>query len=146
RSQEELTKIEDIVKRAVNFDAERGDEIEVRNIPFEINKAMEDREETVEQGWLSTLQKYSEYLRYAFLVVFLFLSFLFVVRPIVRWLTAAPAGGGEMLKQLPMTVEEIERGYGEGSYSLPFRDKAKNMLLGEDEASLTIAKEWLSEQ
>ena len=51
-----------------------------------------------------------------------------------------------MLKQLPMTVEEIERGYGEGTYSLPFRDKAKNMLLGEDEASLTIAKEWLSEQ
>jgi flagellar M-ring protein FliF len=146
RSQEELTKIEDIVKRAVNFDAERGDEIEVRNIPFEINKAIEDREETVEQGWLTTLQKYSEYLRYAFLVVFLLLSFLFVVRPLVRWLTATPAGGGEMLKQLPMTVEEIERGYGEGTYSLPFRDKAKNMLLGEDEASLTIAKEWLSEQ
>ena len=77
--------------------------------------------------------------------VFLLLSFLFVVRPLVRWLTATPAGGGEMLKQLPMTVEEIERGYGEGTYSLPFRDKAKNMLLGEDEASLTIAKEWLSE-
>jgi len=145
RSQEELTKIEDIVKRAVNFDAERGDEIEVRNIPFEVNKSIEDQEETVEPGWISKLQQYSEYLRYAFLAVFLLLSFFFVVRPLVRWLTGTPAGGGEMLKQLPMTVEEIERGYGEGTYSLPFRDKAKNMLLGEDEASLTTAKEWLSE-
>ena len=45
-----------------------------------------------------------------------------------------------------MTVEEIERGYGEDLRSLPYRDRALAMLTGEDESSLDVAREWLSEK
>ncbi len=145
RTPEDLSKIEDIVKRAVNFDSERGDDISVVNIPFEIDKTSKGEEVVLEEGWLTKLEKYSGYLRYAFLGIFLIFIFLFVIRPLVRWLTAAQSGSGEMLKELPMTVEEIERGYGEGSKSLPYRDQALQLLLGDDEGSMKVAKEWLSE-
>ncbi len=146
RSQEEMKKIEEIVKRAVNFDAERGDEIEVANIPFEAAKMKEGEEEIIEEGWLSKLEQHKGYFRYVFLGVFLLFSFLFVVRPLVRWLTSGPSGGAEMLKQLPLTVEEIERGYGEGAKNLPYRDRALAMLTGADESTMTIAREWLTEK
>ena len=146
RTQEELTKIEDIVKRAANFDAERGDDIEVVNIPFEVDRTKEVEEEVAEEGWFSKLKQYSGYLRYAFLGIFLLLIFLFVIRPLVTWLTATSSGGGDMLKQLPMTVEEIERGYGEGTNDMPYRNQALKMLLGEDDGTMSITKEWLSEK
>lgn len=145
RTQEEMKKIEDIVKRAVNFDAERGDEIEVVNIPFEASKVVEE-EEIIEASWLSKIEEYRGYFRYVFMAVFLVFSFLFVVRPLVRWLTAAPSRSAEMMKQLPMTVEEIERGYGDGMNRLPYRDRAMAMLTGGEESSVVVAREWLTEK
>jgi len=146
RTQEELKKIEDLVKRAVNFDAERGDEIEVVNIPFETAKIKEGEEEIVEAGLLSLLAKHKDYFRYGILVVFLLFSFFFIVRPLVRWLTSTSSGGAEILKQLPMTVEEIERGYGEGVKALPYRDRVLAMLTEEEETPMSVAREWLSEK
>ena len=146
RTEEEKSKIEDIVKRAVNFDAERGDEIEVVNIPFENVNLGEDEEEIVEQGWMSKLAQYRGYFRYVFMALFLLFLFLFIVKPLVRWLTSNSPGTPEMNRQLPMTVEEIERGYGEGRSSLPYRDRAVAMLTGEDESSLSVAREWLTEK
>jgi flagellar M-ring protein FliF len=40
RTKEEIELIRDIVKRAVGFDADRGDEIEVANVPFKIQPEM----------------------------------------------------------------------------------------------------------
>jgi hypothetical protein len=51
-----------------------------------------------------------------------------------------------MLKQLPMTVEEIERGYGEGAKSLPYRDRALSMLTGGEESTMSVAREWVSDR
>ena len=85
RTQEEMTKLEDIVKRAVNFDAARGDMIEVVNIPFETAKIrFEQRKEVIEdEDWLSVVKQYSSYIKYGFLVIFVFFSFIFIVRPLI---------------------------------------------------------------
>ena len=37
-----MTKFENIVKRAVNFDSSRGDEVDIVNIPFETTKLEEE--------------------------------------------------------------------------------------------------------
>jgi flagellar M-ring protein FliF len=144
RTQEELTKIKDIVKRAVNFDAERGDEIEVVNIPFETAKLVQDEEEIIEEGWASGLKEYSHYMRYVLLGIFLLLAFMFVVRPLVRWLTSTSTGGAGILNRLPLTVEEIESGYGEGMKSMPHRDQVLEMLTSGDETFKLVVKDWLS--
>ena len=42
RTAEEMAKFENIVKRAVNFDSSRGDEVDIVNIPFETKKLDEE--------------------------------------------------------------------------------------------------------
>ena len=54
-------------------------------------------------------------------------AFLFVIRPIVRWLTTGGSQGIEMLKQLPLTVGEAEGG---GALKkLPYQEQATQLLL-----------------
>ena len=147
RTQEEMTKLEDIVKRAVNFDAARGDMIEVVNIPFETAKIrLEQREEVIEdEDWLSVVKQYSSYIKYGLLVIFIFFSFIFIVRPLIQWLTSASIGDSALLGQLPKTVEEVEREYGVAIKSLPFKNKAMQMITEDKDRSARVMREWLKE-
>ena len=77
RTAEEMTKFENIVKRAVNFDSNRGDEVDIVNIPFETTKLAEEETADAEPGWLELLKKYQPYMKYGFLSLFLILSFMF---------------------------------------------------------------------
>jgi flagellar M-ring protein FliF len=145
RSNEEMGKLEKIVKRAVNFHADRGDEIEVVNIPF---RTVDPEWKEGEQGdpagsWLSYARQYGPSAKVIFLVTFLFCVFLFVVRPLLRWLTAGAGPKQRMLVQLPKTVSEIESEYG-GSPSS--KDKAVKLITSDEENSLKLMRRWLSEE
>ncbi|MCD6293567.1 MAG: flagellar M-ring protein FliF, partial [Deltaproteobacteria bacterium] len=59
RTDDEMAKLEKIVKHAINFNAERGDSVEVVNLPFEPRMAIEDEEAETEKGWFSTLREYA---------------------------------------------------------------------------------------
>ena len=147
RTQEEMTKLEDIVKRAVNFDSARGDMIEVVNIPFETAKLrFEQKEEVIEdENWLSILKQYSSYIKYVFLVIFVFFSFLFIVRPLIQWLTSTSTGESALLGQLPKTIEEVEREYGVDVKGLPFKNKALQMVTSDKERSAQVMRNWMKE-
>ncbi|MDH3826585.1 MAG: flagellar basal-body MS-ring/collar protein FliF, partial [Desulfobacterales bacterium] len=80
RSAEELTKIENLVKSAVNFVADRGDKVEVVNIPFETNQMAPAEDGSMLETWLVRLKNYKPYFKYAFLSLFLILTFMFVVQ------------------------------------------------------------------
>ena len=140
RSDEEMTKLENIIKTAVNFNAKRGDSIEVANIPFngEEDIATEPPPAT---GWVDTVKQYSGLLRYGFIFISLLFGFLFVVRPLVRWVTTASVGDVELLKQLPMTVGEIEQGMGAGSGS-GFRDQALSLLTQGSDTGMAVINNW----
>jgi flagellar M-ring protein FliF len=145
RTDEEMQKFENIVKRAVNFSADRGDEVEVVNIPFESNKlALKDG--TDEDGkWVGLLKKYQPYLKYGFLSLFLILSFLFFVRPLVRWLTEYSLGDMEIFRQLPSTVGELEGQIDPNAQRLSFRDQASQMIASDSEASVDVMRDWIKE-
>ena len=144
RTREEMAQLENIIKKAVNFDPKRGDEIEVANIPFENSKLRQGDDDPGEKkGWIAGLKEYASFARYGTLAIFLLFTFMFVVRPLVKWLTSGHAGGMEMLNQLPKTVEEIEREYGKGE--LPFQERALEMLTMDKGQSLAVMKDWLSE-
>jgi flagellar M-ring protein FliF len=147
RTQEEMTKFEGIVKRAVNFDIRRGDEIEVVNIPFETARLplAEGREEIAEGGWLSILKGYASFIKYGFLFLFVLLSFLFVVRPLVRWLTSSSFRDGDLFNHFPKTVGELEQEYGENMKSIPFKNRALQMVSTDKEASVEVLRNWLKE-
>ena len=145
RSPEEMEKLESIVKRAVNFDAQRGDEIEVVNIPFNTQKDSLETEETFSDSWRDTIKNYSALIKYAFIGIFLIFTFLFVVRPLVRWLTTSPGPEGELLKQLPKTVDEIEKEYAVGS-GITYADRAALMIAKDKDVSMGLMQDWLKEK
>jgi flagellar M-ring protein FliF len=145
RTAEEIQKIENIVKRAVNFNTARGDEVEVVNIPFETTKALIEEEQVFEEGWLDLLKEYKPYMKYGFLSLFLILSFLFFVRPLVRWLTEYSFGDIEIFKQLPKTVAELEGEYDQTTKRLTFRDQASQLITSDSAASVDVMRDWIKE-
>ncbi len=147
RTQEEMKQFEDIVKRSVNFDAARGDEIKVANIPFETAKVNfpQGEEAVAEAGWLLMLKQYSSHIKYGLLTMFLLFSFIFVVRPLVQWLISSSIGEGVLLGQLPKTIEEVEREYGGDLKNLPFRNRALQMISTDKERSAEVMRDWLKE-
>lgn len=145
RSDEEMQKFENIVKRAVNFNEARGDDVEIVNIPFETTKLAMKEEPADEGTWISLLKKYQPYMKYGFLSLFLLLSFLFFVRPLVRWLTEYSFGDLEMFKQLPRTVGELEGKFDPTAQRLTFRDQASQMIAKDNEASIGVMRDWIKE-
>ena len=72
------------------------------------------------------------------------LSFLFFVRPLVRWLTEYSFGDMELFKQLPKTVGELE-GQLDSAGRLTFKDRASELITNDSEASRTVVREWIKE-
>lgn len=149
RTAEEMQKLENIVKRAVNFNASRGDEVEVVNIPFETTKVFMEEGPVVAEGWFDRLKHYQPYLKYGFLSLFLVLSFLFFVRPLVRWLTDYSFGDLKIFKQLPRTVGELENDFDQIAHptraGLKFRDQASQLITSDSEASVGVMRDWIKE-
>ena len=146
RSPEEMAQFENIIKSAINFDADRGDTVEIENIAFET--AGLDNADDVETGggWMDTVRQFKFIFEYFLLGLFVVLGFLFLVRPLVRWLTAEPVGGGEIVRQLPKTVSELESEYTQGAPRLSFRDQVQQMVSNDNQRSVGVMREWLKEQ
>ena len=141
RTQDEMDKLESIVKRAVNFDAKRADELEIVNMPFEA--AGKGEENIMKEGWFSNLKYYTFFIKYIFSSIVLFLFFIFTVRPLIRWLTSSSIESMEMLNQLPKTVGEIEGEYAQGAKSSSFRNRAMEMITKDSERSTDLMRDWL---
>jgi flagellar M-ring protein FliF len=146
RSSEEIEKLKNVVKRAVNFDSTRGDEVEVLNIPFEganLSKENAANEEGKRNIWSSVVNYSRSLIKYGFVAAFLILFFIFIARPLVQWLTSGQNMGPEILTQLPKTVEELEREYLGGTKGPTNRDRALDVIKRDKELSLQLMKDWL---
>jgi flagellar M-ring protein FliF len=116
RSDEELERIKNIVAMSVGYNEQRGDKIEVANIPFDTTVNFGDYfiEDKVKAHMISTIIKYTV----AFLLLILF--YLLVIRPILKRIMMKEKdeqiGGGvdftlaeEEGFEIPKTVEDLEK-------------------------------------
>ena len=142
RTEAEMRKLESIVKSAVDFDPKRGDNVEVVNIPFE-SSPLPGEEDLVGTGLVHQMRKIAPVLRYGFVGVFLLLAFVFVVRPLVNWLTMNTGGSTDILNRLPKTILEIEQEFQPQKKSLPNRDRALEMITKDSEKSAKVMQGWL---
>jgi len=81
RSQKEIQDIKNLIARAVGYNEERGDKIEVINIPFE-TEALAD-----EKGMLESSNKKEmiyDLVKYVFYLAILFSIILFVIKPLIN--------------------------------------------------------------
>ena len=90
RTDEELRKYEEIVKKSIGYNAERGDQVEVVSIPFESNISMNEEETGTAKS--SQLAATLPFIKYAVAVVALLLVFLFIVKPLMKTILT-PQGG-----------------------------------------------------
>jgi flagellar M-ring protein FliF len=129
-----MEKLKNIVMRAVNVNGSRGDEVEVVNIPFD-NPDLKPIQEAKEPGWIEAVKRYASYFQYGFSLLFLLLSFIFVVRPLVQWITLPKSRlvGEDMAEELSHAASPRE---------LPMVQKASH-LLTDNPATLQLLREWL---
>lgn len=109
RPQEEIEKLIGIVKKAVGFSEERGDQIEVVNTPFEA-QPLADGDEHEAGGVQSFLSTWGGVLKPAVFLVLGLLVLFMVIRPLVFRLTTPPPEPIHVLKEGggPVTVADYE--------------------------------------
>lgn len=160
RSEEELQKITAIVKNAVGYNEERGDRVEVVNIPFSSEEIIE---EIPAAAPLSIIEKYPWLplaVKYAVPFIVVIMTFVFVLRPLVKWVTQG--GNGESLGvgaslgmgQLPLSVRVGELPGGNQGVlpdvqlqeSLMLRQKSVELAKTKPKESANVVKSWLKEK
>ena len=103
RTPEELQKYEEIVKKAIGFQGNRGDAVKIENIRFQ----KEDFTES--ERLLTTMERkkliYSLF-RWAALACVVGIFFFIIVRPFMKWITDSFQDSVEDM--LPKTIEELE--------------------------------------
>jgi flagellar M-ring protein FliF len=81
RSQKDLSDIKGIVSRAVGYDEERGDKIEVLNVPFEVEKLADEKGAFDSAERTETMYSMG---KYAFYVVIFLAVFFLLVKPLLN--------------------------------------------------------------
>jgi len=106
RSAKEMQKFTSLVKRAIGYNADRGDTLEVLNIPFKADESF-----SVQAGSInSNKELIFTVLNHSLVGLGLLLFVFFVIRPLVKWLTAEPAYDSiaGLAGMLPSGVVELE--------------------------------------
>lgn len=145
RAADEMAKLENIIKSAVDYDAARGDKIEVVNIPFEVVAASDMGLQPEPVGWMETVRTHQTLIKYSAAALFFLLSFMMIIKPLARWLTATPIEEIQMLEQLPQTIKELERRYAESDKENSYTRQIANVISENRSGSTRLMKEWLKE-
>ncbi|MBF0608126.1 MAG: flagellar basal-body MS-ring/collar protein FliF [Candidatus Magnetobacterium sp. LHC-1] len=104
RTDDEIKRYEELVKKAIGFTLERGDQVAVINMQFE-----PDTKEVIPPPKRDYVQDGILVAKYLAPLVVALLFLLFVVRPIIKTLTTPPAPPKAAALPYPKTVAELER-------------------------------------
>ncbi len=145
RSAEEMATLERIVQRAVNFDESRGDKVAVANIAFHSDELIAQPEPGGVGQWLNQLKRLGSFFKYAAAGLFVLMCFVYVIRPLIRWLTDTPWEDVELLEHLPKSLAEIEDQYSQGEQKSEFVDQAAKTIAAYEDDSTQLMQQWLKQ-
>ncbi len=144
RDKKQMKTFEDIVKNAIGFNADRGDQVTVSNIAFSMEKkSIEEIPAAASEGWVGYLKKASKPILNV-LIVGLF--FLVAIKPFKKWLSqtsefvsvrALPSGSGV----------EREETHSAGELQTRYTEKVKLIEATKEnpDVAADIIKTWLNE-
>lgn len=146
RTEEEMTKLTSLVKRAVNFDARRGDQVEVTNIPFNTQKIAPLPEVKGIGSWLDKVRAYGSHIKYVMGGLFILFTFMFIIKPLIKWLTDTAWEDVDLLEHLPKTIAEIERQYAnKEANKSQYIEQAAQLVQNKQEDTTQLVQQWLKE-
>ena len=145
RTAEEMQTFENIVKRAVNFNEERGDRVEVANIPFNTDKLAEPEPPGGLARLIEQVKAYGYIFKYLIAAIFVLLAFVYVVKPLIGWLTETAWEDVELLEHLPKSLAELEKQYNREDQGSGLAGQAAQLVNVRQEDSARLMQQWLKE-
>lgn len=141
RSDQEVKQLNDLVKTAVGFDANRGDQITVSSAPFDTSKLTGDIEDAQVE---SSRQLYMQIIQYLGMAALVIALFVFGMRPLLRWITAS-SKEIDALRAFPQTVKEVEEQMGlKGEEEeVDYRTKVKVLISENPKFAAEMLRAWL---
>jgi flagellar M-ring protein FliF len=143
RSDEEIRKFEALVKRAMGFSEDRGDQVSVMSMAFSDDSLTEAPGEKNKSDWKEVLRALGDHkktLLNGFLVI---LVFLLVVRPLIKSMKKMPLELGTPNPEL--TAGRVPIGQISESIGMPSRDRVLALSKENPEKAVRVIKGWVSE-
>ncbi len=139
RSEEDLKRIEDIVKKAMGFSAERQDQVQVVNVQF--GTGPDEPQGMVAEAAAESHKAWLPYLRYGVGILLFTVILLFVVRPLLTML-----GSTTEHMQADASVSALPGRAGMTEASLthaPDRAQIIDMARKNPDTTAVVVKQWL---
>ncbi|MDH4085312.1 MAG: flagellar basal-body MS-ring/collar protein FliF [Nitrospira sp.] len=139
RSEEDLKRIEDIVKKAMGFSAERQDQVQVVNVQF--GTGPDEPQGMVAEATVEGPKAWLPYLRYGVGILLFTVILLFVVRPLLAML-----GSTTEQTQAEASVSALPGRAGMTEASLthaPDRTQIIDMARKNPDTTAVVVKQWL---
>lgn len=138
RSEEDMKRIEEIVKKAMGYSAERQDQVQVTNVAFDIGTD-EPSAQGIEAATEAT-NPFIPYLRYGVGGVFFLLILFMVVRPLLTMLgtTGAPVAQVGVTPELPASVSQVE-----AALDKQPRSQLIQLARNNPDSTAVVVKQWL---
>ena len=147
RTEEEMAKYLEIVQSAVGFDQERGDVIKVENIQFDRSQ-FDQEKEALEQA--EQIDMAIEIGKLVVGLVFLFLFFTRVIRPIITWMTTTvevvPEAGELGAAEVDEMEEEKRRLTETASEATHIREAVADFVANDPKFTAGVIRKWMREK
>ncbi|MBW1709901.1 MAG: flagellar M-ring protein FliF [Deltaproteobacteria bacterium] len=143
RTEEELDRLEEVVRHAIGYDEERGDTVVVTSFQFFVPE--EVKIPAFERWWTTYLR---QAVRPAINVMLIVLFFLFIVRPLIAWVrrearVTTPAEGEEQFVLPGVEAPAAPAELPSAEKALP--DRAKELASQNPDRTLDVIRTWISE-
>jgi flagellar M-ring protein FliF len=141
RSEEELKKFEDIVKKAMGYNEDREDQVSVSSIPFSETISADNE---IEDEGVSILKLAGEYRKTFLNILLVILVFFLVIRPLLKGLKNMTSETGFEKMKLPSDSKEYARIPEPANVSQ--RQQIFEIAKTSPEKTEQLIKGWISEQ
>jgi flagellar M-ring protein FliF len=139
RSEAEMKQIEEIVKKAMGYSAERQDQVQVVNVQFGFGT--EDGGAAGVEATASSATAWVPYVRYAVGGLLFVVILVFVVRPLLGMLAAGVhAKDAGATPPLPAPVRDVEAALGGGARP---RTAVVELAKSNPESAAVVVRQWL---
>jgi flagellar M-ring protein FliF len=144
RTEQELKKFEEIVKKAMGYNEDREDQVSVSSISFSVTSSM-DNEAAIAPGKLDQiLQIVKDYRKTIVNLLLVAMVFFFIVKPLLKSMKGITKEAVLMNEELTAVSDEYAQL--PGSRSLGMKSQVNEITQNNPEKAQQLIKGWIGEQ
>jgi flagellar M-ring protein FliF len=144
RTEEEVRQFEDMVKKAIGFSTERGDEVKVVNMPFEIAAQEEAPDMTAPAP--SVMPTVLSAAKYVIPLIGLVMLFLFVIKPLMSAVTEAVTPAAPLMATPALTQSAAEMQRAIPAPERGSREQLVDWAKKNPKEATNLVKNWIEEK